>query len=314
MRQHRAVLACAVTFGASCFSCSNTPETSNGGVPGEGGSVAFVDGGGPSDASRGRDAASVGEGSPSGNATLTEAGLVDGAPRTGSSEGDANAEDGSPASDAGAGDAGLSRDSAADSGSFEAGSPCSVPGTVSIFDGKDLNGWEQSGKLWSVVDGVIDGKGTTGGQLLVTDVNHGDFRVIVSSNLVAAGGTGHLGICFWGEPTPLGQYNDCKLIIPPNGDTWDYSLGHGLDGVTKIKGPAINPTWNTTEILCWFSKGFCRVAINGTDVLTYQEPNLGSIHMGPIGLQIHDGTNEEVQYKNVCLDPAPTVDMLLTVQ
>ena len=53
--------------------------------------------------------------------------------------------------------------------------------------------------------------------------------------------------------------------------------------------------------------------MNGTAVLTYQEPNLKSIKAGPIGLQIHAGTNEEVQYKDVYVDPAPTVDKLLTV-
>jgi hypothetical protein len=191
-----------------------------------------------------------------------------------------------------------------------------VAGTTSIFDGKTLNGWEQgTAMLWSVVDGVIDGKGTTGGQLLMTQTDYGDFRIVVSSNMVAVGGTGHLGICFWGGRMPVGGYNGCKLIIPDSrGDTWDYSLNSGLKGVTKVGTPAANPTWNTTEILCFLKRGFCRVAMNGTAVLTYQEPNLKSIKAGPIGLQIHDGKNEEVQYKDVYVDPAPTVDQLLTVK
>jgi hypothetical protein len=191
-----------------------------------------------------------------------------------------------------------------------------VAGTTSIFDGKTLNGWEQgTAMLWSVVDGVIDGKGTTGGQLLMTQTDYGDFRIVVSSNMVAVGGTGHLGICFWGGRMPVGGYNGCKLIIPDSrGDTWDYSLNSGLKGVTKVGTPAANPTWNTTEILCFLKRGFCRVAMNGTAILTYQEPNLKSIKAGPIGLQIHDGKNEEVQYKDVYVDPAPTVDQLLTVK
>jgi Domain of Unknown Function (DUF1080) len=211
------------------------------------------------------------------------------------------------------GDAG-SADARGGAGGAIAGAPGPVTGTTSIFDGQTLNGWEQgTAKLFSVVDGVIDGKGTTGGQLLITQADYGDFRIVVSSNMVAVGGTGHLGICFWGGRTPVGGYNDCKLIIPPGGNTWDYSLGTGLKGVTKVGSPKTNPTWNTTEILCFLAKGLCRVAINGTAVLTYQEPNLKSIKAGPIGLQIHDGKNEEVQYKDVYVDPAPTVDQLLTV-
>jgi 3-keto-disaccharide hydrolase len=205
-----------------------------------------------------------------------------------------------------------------------AGAPGPVAGTTSIFDGKTLIGWEQDTKtnLWSVVDGVIDGKGTTGGQLLMTQSDYGDFRIVVSSDLVAEGKTGHLGICFWGGRTPVGGYNGCKDIIPPGAssdptvNTWDYGLKPkqaGLKGVTKLGTPKINSTWNTTEILCFLAKGFCRVAINGMAVLTYQEPNLQSIQRGPIGLQLHEGTNEEVQYKDVYVDPAPTVDQLLTV-
>jgi Domain of Unknown Function (DUF1080) len=198
--------------------------------------------------------------------------------------------------------------------------PNAVAGAMSIFDGKTLSGWEQStAMLWSVANGVLDGKGTTGGQLLMTQADYGDFRIVVSSNLVAVGGTGHLGICFWGGRTPVGGYNKCKLIIPPSGagssvNTWDYSLNGGLKGVTNIAKPVANAGWNTTEILCFLGKGFCRVAVNGTSALTYQEPNLASIMKGPIGLQIHDGKNEEVQYKDVFVDPAPTVDKLLTVK
>ncbi|MDP9033672.1 MAG: DUF1080 domain-containing protein [Myxococcota bacterium] len=211
-----------------------------------------------------------------------------------------------------AGEGGLTNGGEAGAGSPEGGATGPVAGTTSLFDGTTLNGWQQGpAKLWSVVNGTIDGKGTTGGNLLMTQADYGDFRIVVSSNMVAVGGSGHLGICFWGGRTPVGQYNNCKLIIPPGGGTWDYSLGGGLRGVTKLGRPVTTPTWNTTEILCWLAKGFCRVGINGTAVLTYQEPNLASIKAGPIGLQIHSGMNEEVQYKDVFVDPAPTVDRLL---
>ena len=77
-------------------------------------------------------------------------------------------------------------------------------------------------------------------------------------------------------------------------------MGGGLKNTTTTGNPITNNgTWNTTEILCFLSKGFCRVALNGTAALTYQEVNLKSIMAGPIGLQIHDGTNEEVQYRDV---------------
>jgi hypothetical protein len=306
MRTNCALLVSAVILGASWFSCSGGESGAgdSGAGTGQGGSssgtadggstsVTSDGGGGLVDAAGHMDDASAGEGSPGGEGAAGEGGLLK--------------DSGGGA----VGEGGLMNDGGAGIGSSEAGAAGPVPGTTSIFDGKTLNGWEQSGTLWSVVNGVIDGKGTTGGQLLMTQADYGDFRVVVSSHMVAVGGSGHLGICFWGGRTPVGGYNNCKLIIPPGGYTWDYSLGGGLRGVTNIARPVVNPTWNTTEILCFMARGFCRVGINGTPVLTYQEPNLASIKPGPIGLQIHNGTNEEVQYKDVFVDPAPTVDKLL---
>ena len=302
MRTNCAMLISTVILGATCFSCSDNPETSAGGASGTGGSDPGTGHGGSS-------SGTANGGSTSMTVPAGGGGLGD---RAGHMD-EASAGAGSPGSEDAGAEGGLMNDGG--KGSPEAGAAGPVAGTISIFDGKTLNGWQQgTGTLWSVVNGVIDGKGTTGGELLVTDANYGDFRIVVSSILVAAGGSGHLGICFWGGRTPAGQYNNCKLIIPPNGYTWDYSLGGGLKGVTNTGKPVIAPGWNTTEILCFLAKGFCRVGVNGTAVLTYQEPKLASIKAGPIGLQIHNGTNEEVQYKDVFVDPAPTVDKLLTVK
>jgi hypothetical protein len=223
----------------------------------------------------------------------------------------------------GGGGGGVAGGGGAAGGGGGAGAAGPVAGTTSIFDGMTLNGWQQGTAMYfSVKDGVIDGKGTgtVHGQLLVTQADYGDFRIVVSSNMVAQGGSGHLGICFWGgRTTPPGGYSNCKLIIPPGGtskglNTWDYKLNGGLNKTSSTGTPVILSGWNTTEILCWRAKGFCRVGLNGTAALTYQEQNLASIQTGPIGLQIHDGTNEEVQYKDVFVDPAPTVDQLLTVK
>lgn len=316
---------------AACGTSGSGVGNSDGGddATGEGGSQGVdARGGGAVDAgsSSAADAAGSGDAVAGGSGSDWDAGGTEG------STGDGGAGGTGDSGGAG-GEGGIMNEGGAGSGPCGGGAAGPVAGTYSIFDGKDLNCWDQSNPpLFSVVNGAVDGKGPTGGELLVTDTNgsmpvsvYGNFRIVVSSILVNDGGSGHLGICFWGGSSPLGQYNNCKLIIPPWGDTWDYKLGGGLQGVTGIaSSPTQNAgTWSTTEILCWLDglnqKGFCRVAIDGTAVLTYQEPNLASIQPGPIGLQIHvsgqDAPNEEeVQYKDVFLDPAPTVDMLLTVE
>jgi hypothetical protein len=195
------------------------------------------------------------------------------------------------------------------------GMPGPVAGTVSAFDGKTLEGWEGNPMLWSVKDGTLDGNGKTGGELLMTKQDYGDFRLIVSSRMVAnQSGTGHLGICFYGGHTPVGKYNGCKLVIPPGGGSWNYSGSGGLPGITHpMMGKFNSSEWHTTELLCRLMTGTCRMATDGIEVLAYKEPAPAKLKKGPIGLQIHSGTSE-VQYKDVFLDPAPADDKLLTVK
>jgi hypothetical protein len=193
--------------------------------------------------------------------------------------------------------------------------PGAVPGTVSVFDGMTLTGWEGSATLWSVKDGAIDGKGKTGGEIIMTKVDYGDFRLIVSSRMVSnESGTGHLGICFYGGRAPVGKYNGCKLVIPPGGGSWDYAGGGGLPGITHPMTAKLSASdWHRSEVLCRLATGTCRMATDGIEVLAYKEPNPGRLKKGPIGLQIHSGTSE-VQYKDVFIDPAPTEDKLLTAK
>ena len=190
-------------------------------------------------------------------------------------------------------------------------------GMTKLDNGTTLDGWEQgTPMLFSVKDGALDGNGTTGGALLMTKGDYADFRLIVSSRMVANTGKGHLGICFWGGHTPVGKYNGCKLLIPPGGGSWDYAGSGGLPGITKTPGVTAkfnSMEWHTTEIVCHQATGTCRMATDGVDQLTYKEPNPGRLKKGPIGLQIHAGTSE-VQYKDVWVDAAPADDKLRTVK
>jgi hypothetical protein len=192
-------------------------------------------------------------------------------------------------------------------------------GMTKLFDGTTLTGWEQgTPMLFTVKDGAIDGQGTTGGVLIITKDDYADFRLIVTSRMVANNGKGHLGVCFYGGHAPAGKYNGCKLLIPPSAGSWDYASGGGLPGLTLTPHMTMVPhfdnmQWHTTEIVCHLATGTCRMATDGVDQLTYKEPNPARLKKGPIGLQIHAGTSE-VQYKDVYVDPMPADDMLRTVK
>jgi hypothetical protein len=190
-------------------------------------------------------------------------------------------------------------------------------GMTKLDDGMTLNGFEQgTPMLFTAKDGALDGNGTTGGALLITKDDYADFRLIVSSRMVANMKGGHLGICFWGGHAPAGKYNGCKLLIPPGGGSWDYAGSGGLPGITKTPGVTAkfdSMQWHTSEIVCHQATGTCRMATDGVDLLTYKEPNPGRLKKGPIGFQIHAGTSE-VQYKDVWVDAAPADDKLRTVK
>jgi hypothetical protein len=186
-------------------------------------------------------------------------------------------------------------------------------GMTRLDDGMTLNGWEGDAKLWSAKDGTLQGSGTTGGVLLVTKADYGDFRIIFQTRMTMNTGKGHLGTCFWGKrTTPAGGYGGCKLLIPPGGGSWDYGGGGGLPGVSHPQMGMFDVTqFHQVEILCKLATGTCRMATDGVEVEDYTEPKPARLLKGPIGMQIHAGTST-VQYKEVWIDPAPTDDVLRT--
>jgi hypothetical protein len=57
------------------------------------------------------------------------------------------------------------------------------------------------------------------------------------------------------------------------------------------------------------------VAVNGTAVVDWRDPEPERIKAGPIGLQLHSSTvPQEVQFKGLVLETFPKADQLLTVK
>ena len=89
-----------------------------------------------------------------------------------------------------------------------------------------MKGWNGNPAFWSVVDGAIHGvTDKTPGELILTDGDYSDFRLILKSRLVSE--SNHLGVCFWGDRRADWRYGDCILVIPPNNGMWDYHTGKG---------------------------------------------------------------------------------------
>jgi hypothetical protein len=195
-------------------------------------------------------------------------------------------------------------------GASRARSP-SAAKRIRLFDGARLLGWSGDPATWSVRAGAIHGVSEKGGQLILTDGDYADFRLILKSRLVSE--KNHLGVCFWGDRRSDWGYGDCILVIPPTGGMWDYHPGKKGPPREKLPHPDFDPhVWHQTEVLAHLADGTIRMAVNGVEVTRYKDEDPSRLRKGPIGLQIHAGASE-VEYKDLEIEVAPAADRLLTV-
>jgi hypothetical protein len=181
-----------------------------------------------------------------------------------------------------------------------------------LFDGQSLKGWNGNPDIWSVKDGAIRGIAEKGGQLILSDGDYTDFRLILKSRLVSE--KQHLGVCFWGDRKPDWGYGECILVIPPTGGMWDYHPGKKGPPREKLPHPDFDVhAWHETEILAHLATGTIRMAVNGVEVTRYKDEDPTRLRKGPIGLQIHAGASE-VEYKDLEIEVDPKEDRLLTVK
>jgi hypothetical protein len=190
--------------------------------------------------------------------------------------------------------------------------PDAPPARVKLFDGVTLKGWSGNPEMWSVQDGAIHGVAEKGGQLILTDGDYADFRLILKSRLVSE--KNHLGVCFWGDRRPDWKYSECILVIPPSGGMWDYHPGKKGPPREKLPHPDFDPhEWHETEILAHLATGTIRMAVNGVEVTRYKDEDPTRLRKGPIGLQIHAGASV-VEYKDLEIEADPKEDRLITVR
>ena len=201
--------------------------------------------------------------------------------------------------------------------------------TVKLFDGKSLAGWTGYTDLWSVKDGVIVAKNTTPlkySTYLNTKDKYTDFRLTFAAKLVES--EMHSGVAFWGEVWPKadGKVTDPKadrsehtykghLVMFPSG--WGMYDLFGRNGLPVSGAPAKKVgkqhDWNDIEVLAQGNR--VRVAVNGTAVVDWRDPEPDRIKAGPIGLQLHsNNVPQEIHFKGLVLETFPREDKLVTVK
>src|SRR3954467_14500783 len=191
--------------------------------------------------------------------------------------------------------------------------------TLTLFNGKDLQGWVGHEKYWSVEDGTIVGKNSEPIKVstyLLTKRKFTDFRFLATVKLVKS--EMHSGIAFWGRLAPEEHdpytYAGHLVMFPSGWGMYDLYGRKGLpvDPAPAKKGGKQHED-NKLEILAQGNR--VRVAVNGTQVIDWRDPLPERILEGPIGLQLHSNkVPEEVQFKNLVLETFPKEDRLLTVK
>ncbi len=185
--------------------------------------------------------------------------------------------------------------------------------SVSLFDGKTLNGWSGDTEVWRVEDGAIAGGSMAGNprnEFLATNRPYRNFILKLEYKLVGTEGFVNGGV----------QFRSIRLKDPANemsGFQADIGAGHsgflydesrrkktlkespkGL--VERIEKPG---EWNRYEIHAVGDR--ISLFLNGKLTVDYTERDPGIDKDGLIALQIHGNNKAVAYYRNLVLEPLP---------
>lgn len=205
-------------------------------------------------------------------------------------------------------------------------------GFRSLFNGKDLTGWDGNPELWSVEDGCITGK-TTGPEQLAYNqflIWRGgvlkDFEIRVTAKVTG----NNTGVQYRSKeltdvgPWSIGGYQcDVHPSAPNNAMLYD-ERGRGIvaqNGQSVVVDPkgdryltasrepvaADTAEWNEYTVIARGNKLVHK--LNGkvtAEIVDYDEKDLE--FEGLLALQIHRGPAMQVQFKEILLKDLPTED------
>jgi len=168
-----------------------------------------------------------------------------------------------------------------------------------LFNGRDLTGWQGTPELWRVEEGELIGqtKGLKRNEFLTSDMTADNFRLSFDVKLV--GNQGNSGVQFRSEALPEGEVRGYQADI---GVGWWGKLyeenRRGLLWKQSGEAHVKNGEWNHYEIEAIGSH--VRTWINGKLCVDLEDPN--GVPRGIFALQLHSGGATEVRYKNFALD------------
>ena len=176
-------------------------------------------------------------------------------------------------------------------------------GFVSLFNGKDLTGWEGDTKLWLVEDGMLIGRspGMLLNKFLATTKEFADFVLRFEIQLVD--NKGNSGVQFRSKRVP-----DSHEVSGFQADVGEEYWGTLYDESRRNRPlvtpkpedlkKALKPTdWNKYEVRAVGNE--ISLIINGATLVEYTEDDPAIPRSGIIAPQIHGGPAMEVRFRNI---------------
>lgn len=173
-------------------------------------------------------------------------------------------------------------------------------GTSSLFNGKDLTGWEIYGtEKWYVEDGLLICESGPDKQYgyLATNEKFKDFDLTLEFKQEA---NGNSGVFFRSsiEGTKITGWQ--AEVAPPNNNTGGIYESYGRGWLIKPapeKDKALKMgEWNKMRIKAQGDK--VTTWVNGQEMITITDEKIG-MAMGQVALQIHDGGGIKVKWRNI---------------
>ncbi|MEM1120909.1 MAG: DUF1080 domain-containing protein [Bacteroidota bacterium] len=173
-------------------------------------------------------------------------------------------------------------------------------GSSSLFNGKDLMGWEIYGtEKWYVEDGLLICESGPDKQYgyLATEKSYKDFELTLAFKQEA---NGNSGVFFRSsiEGTKITGWQ--AEVAPPNRNTGGIYESYGRGWLIKPdpeKDKALKMgEWNTMRIKAVGDK--VTTWLNDQEMITLEDAKIGAA-TGQIALQIHDGGGIKVKWRNI---------------
>lgn len=175
-------------------------------------------------------------------------------------------------------------------------------GFVSLFNGKNLDGWEGDMKLWKAVDGSLvgDSPGIKQNEFLATKKTFSDFELRLEFKLHK--GVGNSGVQFRSTRDP--QSSEVSGYQADLGEKYWGCLydEHRRNKVLVQAAPELEKSlkkddWNTYVIRA--EGDHIVLKINDVTTVDYHEPDDKIARSGMIAVQVHSGGPLKVEFRNI---------------